>query len=135
MQGRLGPAKGKSFDGSNVLGPWIVTADEIGDPQTLKVEVRVNGETRATGDTREMLFSVRGDSRLCVAGRDDSRGRGFRLRHRRQLLRAGDRALSRKRRHDRARRRSDWRLEEHKSLRQAELAREQFEGGTGWPVA
>ena len=62
--------------------------------QTLKVEVRVNGETRATGDTREMLFSVRGDSRLCLAGRDDSRGRVLRLRHCRQLLRPGDRALS-----------------------------------------
>ena len=35
MQGRLGPAKGKSFDGSNVLGPWIVTPDEIGDIQSL----------------------------------------------------------------------------------------------------
>jgi 2-keto-4-pentenoate hydratase/2-oxohepta-3-ene-1,7-dioic acid hydratase in catechol pathway len=57
MQGRLGPAKGKSFDGSNAMGPWIVTADELGDPQTLKVEVKVNGETRSTGDTGEMLFS------------------------------------------------------------------------------
>lgn len=57
MEGRLGPAKGKSFDGSNAMGPWIVTADELGDPQTLKVEVKVNGETRSTGETREMLFS------------------------------------------------------------------------------
>jgi 2-keto-4-pentenoate hydratase/2-oxohepta-3-ene-1,7-dioic acid hydratase in catechol pathway len=57
MQGRLGPAKGKSFDGSNVLGPWIVTPDEIGDIQALKVEVRVNGETRARADTSGMLFS------------------------------------------------------------------------------
>jgi 2-keto-4-pentenoate hydratase/2-oxohepta-3-ene-1,7-dioic acid hydratase in catechol pathway len=57
MQGRLGPAKGKSFDGSNAMGPWIVTADELGDPQTLKVEVRVNGETRSTGSTSGMLFS------------------------------------------------------------------------------
>jgi len=57
MQGRLGPAKGKSFDGSNVFGPWVVTPDEIGDPATLAVEVRVNGETRARGDTRDMLFS------------------------------------------------------------------------------
>ena len=55
--GRLGPAKGKSFDGANVLGPWIVTPDEIGDPQALAVEVRVNGEIRARGDTRNMLFS------------------------------------------------------------------------------
>jgi 2-keto-4-pentenoate hydratase/2-oxohepta-3-ene-1,7-dioic acid hydratase in catechol pathway len=46
-----------SFDGSNALGPWIVTADELGDPQTLNVEVRVNGERRATGNTNEMLFT------------------------------------------------------------------------------
>jgi 2-keto-4-pentenoate hydratase/2-oxohepta-3-ene-1,7-dioic acid hydratase in catechol pathway len=57
MQGRLGPAKGKSFDGANAIGPWIVTPDELGDPQTLAVEVRVNGETRAKSDTRDMLFS------------------------------------------------------------------------------
>jgi 2-keto-4-pentenoate hydratase/2-oxohepta-3-ene-1,7-dioic acid hydratase in catechol pathway len=57
MQGRLGPAKGKSFDGANVLGPWIVTPDEIGDPQALKVEVRVNGEMRGHGTTESMLFS------------------------------------------------------------------------------
>ncbi len=57
MQGRLGPAKGKSFDGANAMGPWLVTPDELGDPQTLNVEVRVNGEMRARGDTREMLFS------------------------------------------------------------------------------
>jgi 2-keto-4-pentenoate hydratase/2-oxohepta-3-ene-1,7-dioic acid hydratase in catechol pathway len=56
MAGRLGPAKGKSFDGANVLGPWIVTPDELGDPQTLNVEVRVNGETRAKGTTADMLF-------------------------------------------------------------------------------
>jgi 2-keto-4-pentenoate hydratase/2-oxohepta-3-ene-1,7-dioic acid hydratase in catechol pathway len=70
MQGRLGPAKGKSFDGSNVLGPWIVTPDEIGDPQTLKVEVRVNGETRAIGDTREMLFSF--EEILAYASQDET---------------------------------------------------------------
>ncbi len=57
MEGRLGPAKGKSFDGSNAMGPWIVTADELGDPQALKVEVKINGETRSTGETSEMLFS------------------------------------------------------------------------------
>ena len=70
MQGRLGPAKGKSFDGSNVLGPWIVTPDEIGDPQTLAVEVRVNGETRATGDTKEMLFSF--EEIIAYASQDET---------------------------------------------------------------
>lgn len=57
MEGRLGPAKGKSFDGGNVMGPWIVTPDEIGDPYKLKMEARVNGETRSTGATDGMLFS------------------------------------------------------------------------------
>jgi 2-keto-4-pentenoate hydratase/2-oxohepta-3-ene-1,7-dioic acid hydratase in catechol pathway len=56
MPGRLGPAKGKSFDGGNVLGPWIVTADEIPDPQALAVEVRVNGESWAKATTANMLF-------------------------------------------------------------------------------
>jgi 2-keto-4-pentenoate hydratase/2-oxohepta-3-ene-1,7-dioic acid hydratase in catechol pathway len=57
MEGRLGPAKGKSFDGGNVLGPWIVTPDEIGDPYNLKMEARVNGQTRSRGVTQGMLFS------------------------------------------------------------------------------
>ena len=70
MQGRLGPAKGKSFDGSNATGPWIVTPDELGDPQTLQVEVRVNGETRSRGDTREMLFSF--EDILAYASQDET---------------------------------------------------------------
>ncbi len=57
MEGRLGPAKGKSFDGGNVIGPWIVTPDEIGDPYQLKMEARVNGEMRSQGVTEGMLFS------------------------------------------------------------------------------
>ncbi len=57
MEGRLGPAKGKSFDGGNVLGPWIVTPDEIGDPYRLNMEVRVNGKIRSQGTSEGMLFS------------------------------------------------------------------------------
>ena len=56
MEGRLGPAKGKSFDGGNVMGPWIVTPDEIGDPYKLKMEARVNGKTRSQGISEGMLF-------------------------------------------------------------------------------
>jgi 2-keto-4-pentenoate hydratase/2-oxohepta-3-ene-1,7-dioic acid hydratase in catechol pathway len=70
MQGRLGPAKGKSFDGSNAMGPWIVTPDELGDPQTLQVEVRVNGETRSKGDTSQMLFSF--DELIAYASQDET---------------------------------------------------------------
>ncbi|HEX7854402.1 MAG TPA: fumarylacetoacetate hydrolase family protein [Sphingobium sp.] len=57
MEGHLGPAKGKSFDGGNVLGPWIVTPDEIGDPYKLNMEVRVNGQVRSKGVSDGMLFS------------------------------------------------------------------------------
>jgi 2-keto-4-pentenoate hydratase/2-oxohepta-3-ene-1,7-dioic acid hydratase in catechol pathway len=54
MLGRLGPAKGKDFDGGNVLGPWIVTLDEIGDPHALKMEARVNGERWGGGNSSAM---------------------------------------------------------------------------------
>ncbi|OCI93787.1 isomerase [Rhizobium sp. AC27/96] len=57
MPGWLGPAKGKSFDGANVLGPWIVTKDELTDPYSLKASVRVNGELRCESTTSGMLFS------------------------------------------------------------------------------
>jgi len=44
MGGPLGPAKGKDFDGANVMGPCIVTADEIDAPYDLTMIARVNGE-------------------------------------------------------------------------------------------
>ena len=48
LPGRLGPAKGKDFDTGNVLGPWIVTADEI-DPYDLTMTAKVNGEEWSRG--------------------------------------------------------------------------------------
>ena len=54
MGGRLGPAKGKDFDGGNVLGPWIVTSDEIGDPHALEMTARVNGERWGGGNSSKM---------------------------------------------------------------------------------
>jgi 2-keto-4-pentenoate hydratase/2-oxohepta-3-ene-1,7-dioic acid hydratase in catechol pathway len=57
MQGRLGPTKGKSFDFGNAMGPWIVTPDELGDPEKMNVEVRVNGETWAKNTTADMLHN------------------------------------------------------------------------------
>lgn len=50
----MGPMKGKDFDTGNVFGPWIVTTDEIGDPQKLGMEVRVNGERWGGGNSSEM---------------------------------------------------------------------------------
>ncbi|MCC6006092.1 MAG: fumarylacetoacetate hydrolase family protein [Rhodobacteraceae bacterium] len=54
MAGGLGPAKGKDFDTGNILGPWLVTADEVGDPQALRMRARVNGVTWADGSSAEM---------------------------------------------------------------------------------
>jgi 2-keto-4-pentenoate hydratase/2-oxohepta-3-ene-1,7-dioic acid hydratase in catechol pathway len=70
MEGRLGPSKAKSFDGGNVLGPWIVTADEVKDAQDLRVEVRVNGQLRSRGDTSGMLFSF--EQILAHASQDET---------------------------------------------------------------
>jgi 2-keto-4-pentenoate hydratase/2-oxohepta-3-ene-1,7-dioic acid hydratase in catechol pathway len=53
----MGPMKGKDFDTGNVFGPWIVTTDEIGDPQQLGMEVRVNGERWGGGNSRDMQHS------------------------------------------------------------------------------
>lgn len=50
--------KGKSLDGFCPLGPWIVTRDEIPDPQRLEVSTRVNGEERQRSTTEHMIFEV-----------------------------------------------------------------------------
>lgn len=54
MPGMLGPAKGKDFDTGNVLGPWLVTADEIPDPYRLTMIARVNGEEWSRGHSSDM---------------------------------------------------------------------------------
>jgi 2-keto-4-pentenoate hydratase/2-oxohepta-3-ene-1,7-dioic acid hydratase in catechol pathway len=54
MLSSLGPGKGKDFDNSNPIGPCIVTADEIPDPYALEMIVRVDGEERGRGNSREM---------------------------------------------------------------------------------
>lgn len=50
--------KGKSLDRSCPTGPWIVTADEVPDPQSLHLWLRVNGEVKQDGTTRDMIFAV-----------------------------------------------------------------------------
>jgi 2-keto-4-pentenoate hydratase/2-oxohepta-3-ene-1,7-dioic acid hydratase in catechol pathway len=59
--------KGKSLDGFCPMGPVVVTADEFGDPQSKRITLRVNGETRQDANTRDMLFPV--DAILeCLSG-------------------------------------------------------------------
>lgn len=49
---------GKSLDGSCPMGPWLVTADEIPDPQRLALYSRVNGEAMQSANTAQMIFPV-----------------------------------------------------------------------------
>ena len=47
---------GKSFDTHGPTGPWIVTADELTDPQSLRIRTWVNGDLRQDASTKEMIF-------------------------------------------------------------------------------
>ncbi|MFG3547829.1 fumarylacetoacetate hydrolase family protein [Streptomyces sp. NPDC047725] len=49
---------GKSCETFNPLGPWLVTPDEVGDPQALGLRLSVNGRGRQNGDTKNMIFGV-----------------------------------------------------------------------------
>lgn len=57
MAGQLGPAKGKDFDTGNILGPWILTADEVAHPVALDMSVSVNGTHWGGGNSRDMTHS------------------------------------------------------------------------------
>ncbi len=49
---------GKNLHRSSPIGPWIVTADEIPDPQDVELELRVNGAAKQKANTRDMIFTV-----------------------------------------------------------------------------
>jgi 2-keto-4-pentenoate hydratase/2-oxohepta-3-ene-1,7-dioic acid hydratase in catechol pathway len=50
--------KGKSLDRSSPTGPWVVTRDEIPDPQALRLLLRVNGTVKQDGSTSDMIYPV-----------------------------------------------------------------------------
>ena len=50
--------KGKSYPTHCPIGPWLVTPDELGDPQNVDLWLDVNGQRRQTGNTRTMIFSA-----------------------------------------------------------------------------
>lgn len=50
--------KGKSLDSAFPLGPWLVTKDEIPDPYSLGISLSVNGVTKQSSNTKEMLFKI-----------------------------------------------------------------------------
>lgn len=69
MEGRLGPAKGKDFDTGNVLGPWLVTRDEL-DPYALTMIARVNGQERGRGVSGAMFH--RWEDIIAFISRDET---------------------------------------------------------------
>ena len=50
---------GKTCDGFAPIGPWLVSADQIEDPNNLKIECRVNGEVRQSSNTADMVFNCK----------------------------------------------------------------------------
>jgi 2-keto-4-pentenoate hydratase/2-oxohepta-3-ene-1,7-dioic acid hydratase in catechol pathway len=51
-------AAGKNFESTGAFGPWMVTADEIGPGEPLRIETRLNGERMQSGTTGDMIFSI-----------------------------------------------------------------------------
>ena len=58
VRGKEFPSFRKSVDTYSVLGPWIVTADEVTDPNELTLHLSVNGEERQRSNTRHLIFNV-----------------------------------------------------------------------------
>lgn len=58
VRGAEFPTFRKSSDTFSVLGPWIVTKDEIPDPNNLDLSIRVNGEPKQSSNTKYLIFSV-----------------------------------------------------------------------------
>ena len=70
MGGRLGPAKGKDFDGGNAIGPALVTPDEIPDPYNLAMKARINYEEASYGHTSGMRWSF--EELIAYTSRDET---------------------------------------------------------------
>jgi 2-keto-4-pentenoate hydratase/2-oxohepta-3-ene-1,7-dioic acid hydratase in catechol pathway len=58
LRGPAPPSSRKSIDTYSVLGPWIVTPDEIPNPDDIAFTLKVNGEVRQQASTRDLIFSI-----------------------------------------------------------------------------
>jgi 2-keto-4-pentenoate hydratase/2-oxohepta-3-ene-1,7-dioic acid hydratase in catechol pathway len=58
MEQQIGIVMGKNLPGFAPLGPWLVTDDELPDPQSLAIGLKVNGDVRQDAHTRDMIFAV-----------------------------------------------------------------------------
>jgi 2,4-diketo-3-deoxy-L-fuconate hydrolase len=59
VRGREDRSFRKSVDGYAVLGPWMVTADEVPDPDNVPISLTVNGETKQNSNTSQLIYSCR----------------------------------------------------------------------------
>ena len=59
VRGREDRSFRKSVDGYAVLGPWMVTADEIPDPDAVPISIEVNGEVRQSSNTSQLIYNCR----------------------------------------------------------------------------
>ena len=59
MEAQIGITLAKNFPTFAPMGPWLTTADEIGDPQALRVTLEVDGEVRQDANTADMMFPIR----------------------------------------------------------------------------
>src|ERR1700726_192344 len=59
VRGREDRSFRKSVDGYAVAGPWMVTADEVADPDALPISLEVNGETRQNSNTNQLIYGCR----------------------------------------------------------------------------
>ncbi|WP_100398696.1 fumarylacetoacetate hydrolase family protein [Bacillus sp. FJAT-44742] len=50
--------QGKGLDGSAPMGPWLITKDEVPDPDSLDISLKVNGEVRQQSNTKNLVFNV-----------------------------------------------------------------------------
>ena len=57
MRGLLGPSKGKDFDTGNVMGPWLVTKDEVPVEKGLRMRAWINGDLVTDGNSAKMLHT------------------------------------------------------------------------------
>jgi 2-keto-4-pentenoate hydratase/2-oxohepta-3-ene-1,7-dioic acid hydratase in catechol pathway len=59
VRGREDRSFRKSPDGYAVLGPWMVTADELPDPDSVPISIEVNGEVRQSSNTSQLIYDCR----------------------------------------------------------------------------
>lgn len=74
MRGMLGPAKGKDFDTGNVIGPWLVTKDEVPVEQGLRMRAWINGDLVTDGNSIAMMHSF--PQIIAYASEDETRHPG-----------------------------------------------------------